>query len=206
MTLWFRLQPIFEDIWTFVCYADCSLKSVPHHLIRRDFVSFSLRAIFAHMNKKNIHTSPHHSVGRLINTLSHWLNDTDNLNGKLILSFESRPVWSMKRRLAGIIIHICSLWNQTFANLAVKKTITTSISVIVQANKTINPIRLHDALKRHFTSLKTHLVFLQLGVLEYKFPWNCFTHTWQLFSFIFYPLHVIFIHYKSRIAAAIRGL
>ena len=69
----------------------------------------------------------------------------------------------------------------------------------------INPLSPHDALKHHFTSLKTYLIFLQLGVLERNFPWNWFTNTWQ-FSLIFHPPEVIFIHYKSRIAAAIRGL
>ena len=35
---------------------------------------------------------------------------------------------------------------------------------------TVNPLSPHDALKHHFTSLKTDLIFLQLGVLELKFP------------------------------------
>ena len=30
----------------------------------------------------------------------------------------------------------------------------------------LNPLSPHDALKHHFTSLKTYLIFLQLGVLE----------------------------------------
>ena len=30
----------------------------------------------------------------------------------------------------------------------------------------VNPLSPHDALKHHFTSLKTDLIFLQLGVLE----------------------------------------
>ena len=33
-----------------------------------------------------------------------------------------------------------------------------------------NPLSPHDALKHHFTSLKTDLIFLQLGDLERKFP------------------------------------
>ena len=40
--------------------------------------------------------------------------------------------------------------------------------------------------------------------LWWKFPRNCFTNKWQ-FSLIFHALQVIFIHYKSRIATAIRG-
>ena len=34
----------------------------------------------------------------------------------------------------------------------------------------INPLSPHEALKHHFTSLKTDLISLQLGVLEQKFP------------------------------------
>ena len=34
----------------------------------------------------------------------------------------------------------------------------------------LNPLGPHDALKHHFTSLKTDLIFLQLRVLERKFP------------------------------------
>ena len=68
-----------------------------------------------------------------------------------------------------------------------------------------NPLSLHDAIKHHFTSLKTDLIFLQLRVLERKFPWNRFTNTWA-FSLIFKLHQIIFIHYKSKIATAIRGL
>ena len=72
-------------------------------------------------------------------------------------------------------------------------------------NRRVNPLSPHDALKHHFTSLKTELIFLQLGVLERKFAWKWFTNTMQFF-YIFKPHQIIFIHYKSRIAAAIRGL
>ena len=34
----------------------------------------------------------------------------------------------------------------------------------------INPLSPHDALKHHFTSLKTNLIFQKLWVLERKFP------------------------------------
>ena len=34
----------------------------------------------------------------------------------------------------------------------------------------LNPLSPHDALKHHLTSLKTHLISLQPGVLELKFP------------------------------------
>ena len=66
------------------------------------------------------------------------------------------------------------------------------------------PLSPYDALKHHFTSLKTDLIFLQPRVLEWKFPWNWFTNTMQ-FSLIFKPHQVIFIHYKSRIVTAICG-
>ena len=36
--------------------------------------------------------------------------------------------------------------------------------------KYINPLGPHDALKHHFTSLKTQLISLQLGVLGGKLP------------------------------------
>ena len=74
-----------------------------------------------------------------------------------------------------------------------------------QTTSDLNPLSPHDALKHHFTSLKLYLIFRQLRVLERKFPWNWFTNTWQ-FSLIFNTHQVIFIHYKSRIATAIRGL
>ena len=69
----------------------------------------------------------------------------------------------------------------------------------------VNPLGPHDALTHHFTSLKKEIIFLQPRVLKRKFPWNWFTDTWQ-FSLLFEQHQVIFIHYKSRIAAAIRGL
>ena len=69
----------------------------------------------------------------------------------------------------------------------------------------LNPLSPHDALKHHFTSLKTDLIFLQPSVLERKFPWDWLANTWQ-FSLIFKPHEIIFIHYKSRIEVAIRRL
>ena len=69
-----------------------------------------------------------------------------------------------------------------------------------------NPLSPHDALKHNFTSLETYLIFLQLGVLEQKFPCKWFSNTWQ-FSVIFKPHQIIFIHYKSRIAnSGLKGL
>ena len=66
-----------------------------------------------------------------------------------------------------------------------------------------NPLSPNDALKHHFTSLKTDLIVQSLRFLERKFPWNWFTKTWQ-FSVIFKSYQIIFMHYKSRIATAIR--
>ena len=76
---------------------------------------------------------------------------------------------------------------------------------VSNTNQLIIPLSPRDALKHHFTSLKTNLIFQQLRVLEQKFPWNWFTNIWQSY-FIFKPHQIIFIHYKSRIATAIRGL
>ena len=62
----------------------------------------------------------------------------------------------------------------------------------------VNPLSPHDALKHHFTSLKTDLIFLQLGVLEGLFPWKWFTNTWQ-FS-------LLFTHFKLSSATTRREL
>ena len=75
----------------------------------------------------------------------------------------------------------------------------------VWTGNVFNPLSPYDALKHHFTSLESDLIFLQLGGFRMKLQWNWFTNTWQ-FPLIFHPLQVIFIHYKSRIATAIRGL
>ena len=45
----------------------------------------------------------------------------------------------------------------------------------------LNPLSPHDALKHHFTFLKTDLIFLQPRDLEWKFRWN-----WQ-FLLLFSP-------------------
>ena len=79
------------------------------------------------------------------------------------------------------------------------------VGITTNVTHMINPLSPHDALKHHFTSLKIDLISLQLGVLEGKFPVNWFTNTWP-FSLIFKPHQIIFIHYKSRIVAAIRAL
>ena len=79
------------------------------------------------------------------------------------------------------------------------------MSFVLQCGALFNPLNPHNALKHLFTSLKTDLIFLQLRVLELIFPCNWFTNTLQ-FSFIFHPHQIIFIHYKLRIATAIRGL
>ena len=79
------------------------------------------------------------------------------------------------------------------------------ILIICYNTSSLIPSSRHDALKHHFTSGKTYLIFLKQRVLERKFPWNWFTNTWQ-FSLIFKPHQIIFIHYKLRIATAIRGL
>ena len=98
-------------------------------------------------------------------------------------------------------------WKFKLNNLAVKglsyriEILPTWSCVLLSRTTTSSvqkPLYPHDALKHHFTSLKTDLIFLQLGVLEWKFPWNFFTNTWQ-FSLIFHPHQIIFIHYKSKL-------
>ena len=60
---------------------------------------------------------------------------------------------------------------------------TTSISILVNIHRMymkcyviishfVNPLSPHDALKHHFTSLKTDLIFLQLRILEWIFSKN----------------------------------
>ena len=87
----------------------------------------------------------------------------------------------------------CQSFHYFFSNLTVMTVGKRSWQCMF---KKFNPLSPHDALKHHFTSLKTDLIFLQQRVLERKFPWNL----------IFKPHQIIFIHYKSRIATAIRGL
>ena len=57
-------------------------------------------------------------------------------------------------------------------------------SLLLGMKCVFNPLSPHDALKHHYTSLKTDLISLQLGVLERKFPCNWFTNAYQ-FSLIF---------------------
>ena len=71
--------------------------------------------------------------------------------------------------------------------------------------RVLYPLSPHDALKHHFTSLKTDLFFLQPRGFRMKISMKVVYQqgpTWH-FSLIFQPLQV---HYKSRIATAIRGL
>ena len=96
--------------------------------------------------------------------------------------------WYSKNKNKKIYISIHCLYHATL--------------VITECN---NPLSPHDTLKHHFTSLKTDSIFLKPMFLERKFPWNWFTNAWQ-FSLILKPHPIIFIHYKSRIATAIRGL
>ena len=47
--------------------------------------------------------------------------------------------------------------------------IVIQIHKFVCGRSLVNPLSPHDALKHHFTSLKTHLILLQQSVLERKF-------------------------------------
>ena len=70
----------------------------------------------------------------------------------------------------------------------------------------LNPLSPHDALKHHFTSLKTYLIFLQLRVSEDKFPRNCSTNNMVIFfnlsptSSHLYPLQAENCDSNSRLA------
>ena len=48
------------------------------------------------------------------------------------------------------------------------------------ATAVLNPLRPHDALKHHFISLKTDLIFIQPRVLEREFLCNWLTNTWVI--------------------------
>ena len=76
---------------------------------------------------------------------------------------------------------------------------------LIQPKLHLNPLSPHDALKHHFTSLKIDLIFLQPIGFRTKISMNFFTNKWS-FSLMFKPHQNIFIHYKSSIATAIRGL
>ena len=69
----------------------------------------------------------------------------------------------------------------------------------------LNPLSPHAALKHHFTSLKKPLHFPRTRGIRMKISMKLVYDTWWI-SLIFHPHQVIFIHYKSRIAPAIRGL
>ena len=72
-------------------------------------------------------------------------------------------------------------------------------------SKWITPLNPHDALKHHFTSLKTDFIWSKPRVLVRKFSMKL-VYKYMVIIFIFKPHQIIFIHYKSRIATAIRGL
>ena len=62
-------------------------------------------------------------------------------------------------------------------------------NIYIASHLTLKPLSPHDALKRHFTSLKTDLISLQQTVSEKKIPWSWLTKTWGFSS--------IFNHFKS---------
>ena len=97
---------------------------------------------------------------------------------------------------------LCQWWNSEFAKPTRRRA---GRRVRVFYVLYVNPLSPHDALKHHFTSLKTDLIFPQLWALKWKFPWNWFITTWR-FSLTYHSLQIIFIHYKSRIATAIHDL
>ena len=59
----------------------------------------------------------------------------------------------------------------TFNDIQPKPNKTTIPMSAMKSNQTgFKPLSPHDALKHHFTSMKTDLIFIQQRVLERKFP------------------------------------
>ena len=81
----------------------------------------------------------------------------------------------MKRTELTKIFMIISNWKKPSISMVYTKILSVG---------RVNPFNPHDALKQHFTSLKTDLIFLQPRVLERKFQWNWFL--WDMF-FTFPP-------------------
>ena len=125
---------------------------------------------------------------RWLNIKPEWLI-TDCVNGINIARF----LVTLTQHQTRVTYNRLCKWNQYRA-------------IPSDADSTSTSLITHDALKHHFASLKTDLIFLQPRVLVRKFPWNWLTNrpTWQFFL-ILKPHQIIFIHYKSRIATAIRG-
>ena len=69
----------------------------------------------------------------------------------------------------------------------------------------VQPFKLSRCIKASFYIPENRLYFPTTKGSERKFPWNWFTNTWQ-FSLVSKPHQIIFSHYKSGIATAIRGL
>ena len=80
---------------------------------------------------------------------------------------------------------------------------TLTLALQGTTNIVLNPLNPHDASTHHVASLKNDLISQTQG-FRIKIFMNCFNKNYSFF-FICRPVHVIFIHYKSRIATAIRG-
>ena len=68
----------------------------------------------------------------------------------------------------------------TLVNAAVSSGVSmynVKLTIITVLIYLINPLNPHDALKHHFTSLKTDLIFQQTRVLERTFTKNWFANT-----------------------------
>ena len=57
-----------------------------------------------------------------------------------------------------------AVWLKNAINTAPSNAMISSLMNSIK--KTINPLNPHDAIKHHFTSLKTYFIFLQPRVLE----------------------------------------
>ena len=59
-------------------------------------------------------------------------------------------------------------WDDTLIIIFCLAFVVCDFCILIYLN--INPLSPHDALKHHFTSMKTDLIFLQQRVLERDFP------------------------------------
>ena len=116
-----------------------------------------------------------------------WEEITTIMNtGKLISWY---CYWHYKVNVIKYISHM------VFINLKQSQLIKRD-SFVILFDEQVNHLSPHDALKHHFKSLKTHLIFLQPRVSEWKLPLNWHTNTSQ-FSLIFKPHQIIPIHYNA---------
>ena len=104
---------------------------------------------FVHVPRNRIHN---------INTCYFEMSSTMSLRG------ENKPFLFYIRR------YLETQYNNWAPFMHLNNYLLTHLMCPFVAFKVNNPLSPHDALKHHFTSLKTYLIFLQLRILERKFP------------------------------------